>query len=513
MGRKWSKNPNHPNAKGGKSVKGNGKKAKRHRNEDSDSSDEEGAGKKKAKLFQPKAVIVAAGRSQLSDRMAAIPKDSFTNLAAIDKDFWTGARTDLDTMEDLKSARKTLGILVKGPGHENCPPPIVSVSDAGVPISFAAVFNKLRLTVPTLVQLQAWPAILSGNNVLCIAPTGSGKTLAFGLPLIPHISKQKLNRAVAKRDTFPVRPIGLVLVPTRELALQVAAALKTLRVIASIQVVAVYGGEDKDLQLGHLGGGEGVPSADVIVATPGRLIDLMSTKHISLSAVTYLVLDEADRMLALGFEEQLNTLAEHIRPDKQAALFSATFPGRLRNSCEKWIGEAVTLRVSTMEIKNEYLTERENQKSIAKATDDVLSASGVARQLPPAFSEAEPCEPQLSTSALAVLNDKAFEDLSSSLTLSKTVTQDVHVCVPHKKPRLLVRYILRVREKEKAEKMRQPGPMIIFCAKIKTINYLVKFLTGQGLVVDKFHGQLQQSAREKVLNEFKAVVVFVFSLL
>lgn len=334
-----------------------------------------------------------------------------------------------------------------------------------------------------------------------IAPTGSGKTLAYGLPLIPHVAAEKIARKGSK--SLPVRPIGLILVPTRELAIQVALALRPLKAVASIQVVPVYGGQDKDAQLEQLSGGAGTDAADIIVATPGRLIDLMSSKHVSTSRVTYLVLDEADRMLALGFEEQLNTLAAHIRNDKQALLFSATFPGRLRNSCANWIGEALTLRVNTMELSNDYL--RDRVQSVAVSNPEVPLAEGSSSSLR-AAKEALGEQDTVVEEAVTEASDLADQyQLSSSLTISRTVTQEVHVCVPHKKPRLLLRYILRTREKEKADGTRQPGPMLIFCGKIKTINYLLKFLNGQGLVVDKFHGQMAQPAREKVLNDFKAV--------
>lgn len=511
MGRKWQKNTKQGGGKGGKGQP----QKKRRRGSDSDSSDDE-RGQKRAKAAKNNAnakKISEQGNSsflthasQMSDQIAKIPKEDLEGLPSFQRNFWTGPVPEADGMDSLKATRKSLGILVKGPGSDMCPPPISTVTDAGIPTSFAAAFTKLRLSVPTLVQMQSWPSMLAGNNLLCIAPTGSGKTLAYGLPLLPHITHQKNSKSAARGGTFPVRPSGLVLVPTRELALQVAADFKALKALASIKVVAVYGGQDKDAQLETLVGVEGASPADVIVATPGRLIDLMSTKHISLSSVTYLVLDEADRMLALGFEEQLNALSDHIRPDKQAALFSATFPGRLRNACDKWIGEAVTLRVSTMEISNDYLVDRENKKNDAAATATATSKAVSSAET----QEGATLATESATTASAGLDDSAIEGLSSSLTLSKTVTQEVHVCVPHKKPRLLIRYILRVREKEKVEKMRQPGPMIIFCAKIKTISYLIKFVTQQGLIAEKFHGQLAQSAREKVLNDFKAVCVMFY---
>ena len=104
----------------------------------------------------------------------------------------------------------------------------------------------------------------------------------------------------------------------------------------------------------------------------------------------------------------------------------------------------------------------------------------------------------------------APEHSSSSFTINRNIEQIVHVCVPHKKPRLLLRFILRIRETEKAERVRNPGPMIIFCSKIKTLNFVVAFLERHGVTAQKMHGQLDQKLREKTLAEFKAVSGFVF---
>jgi superfamily II DNA/RNA helicase len=107
----------------------------------------------------------------------------------------------------------------------------------------------------------------------------------------------------------------------------------------------------------------------------------------------------------------------------------------------------------------------------------------------------------------------ALEHSASSFTINRNIEQIVHVCVPHKKPRLLLRFILRVREKEKTERVRNPGPMIIFCSKIKTLNFVVAFLERHGVTAQKMHGQLDQKLRERTLAEFKAVSISLYRFL
>ena len=172
---------------------------------------------------------------------------------------------------------------------------------------------------PTPVQTAAIPAILHGEDVWASAQTGSGKTAAFALPIL-----QRLSASPRERGRF-VR--ALVLVPTRELAAQIANSILAYSRFLSepVKTMAIFGGVSINPQMMDLGGG-----ADIIVATPGRLLDLIGHNAVSLSAVSTLVLDEADRLLGLGFTEEVNRVIALLPARRQNLLFSATFPSAVR---------------------------------------------------------------------------------------------------------------------------------------------------------------------------------------
>jgi hypothetical protein len=198
------------------------------------------------------------------------------------KCFWSPDLPN-EVSDELKTIRKGLGVLVKG-AVLKCPPPITNLQALEIPASFMPVLTKLSITTPSTIQMQSWPAILAGCNVLGIAPTGSGKTLAFSLPMIPHLLHQMPRLKVPKTPS----PICLVIVPTRELAIQVAAVIKKLKPSTGINSIPIYGGHDREDQLEML---KDTPNMHVVVATPGRLLDLVSSGCMSLERVTYLVID------------------------------------------------------------------------------------------------------------------------------------------------------------------------------------------------------------------------------
>ena len=188
--------------------------------------------------------------------------------------------------------------------------PFVSL---GLSPSLSNPLAKLGYTTPTPVQLKSIPIVLSGRDLLARAQTGTGKTAAFGLPMIDRL----LVRGGV--PTGVRKPRGLVLVPTRELALQVHKSLATYGVPANLRVTAIFGGvsiipQKKELQRG----------TDIIVATPGRLLDHMEQRTVDLSGVQILTLDEADRMLDMGFLPPLRRILKVLPRERQTLLFSAT---------------------------------------------------------------------------------------------------------------------------------------------------------------------------------------------
>src|ERR671913_120150 len=194
--------------------------------------------------------------------------------------------------------------------------PFVSL---GLTPSLCLPLAKLGYTTPTPVQTQSIPVVLSGRDLLARAQTGTGKTAAFGLPMIDRL----LVRGGAAAGSR--KPRGLVLVPTRELALQVHKSLATYGVPANLRVTAIFGGVSINPQKKEL-----MRGTDIIVATPGRLLDHMEQRTADLSAVQILVLDEADRMLDMGFLPPLRRILKALPVNRQTLLFSATFSDEVR---------------------------------------------------------------------------------------------------------------------------------------------------------------------------------------
>src|SRR5687767_4721918 len=188
--------------------------------------------------------------------------------------------------------------------------PFVSL---GLSSSLCQPLAKLGYTTPTPVQTQSIPVVLDGRDLLARAQTGTGKTAAFGLPLIDRL----LVRGA--RPSRNGMPRGLVLVPTRELAMQVHKSLSDYGAAARLRSVVIVGGVSMGPQIQALRRG-----CDVIVATPGRLLDHMQQRTVDLSAIEILTLDEADRMLDMGFMPPLRRIAKALPRDRQTLLFSAT---------------------------------------------------------------------------------------------------------------------------------------------------------------------------------------------
>ncbi len=191
----------------------------------------------------------------------------------------------------------------------------------GLSHELAGALAALGYSEPTAIQRAAIPPLLSGRDVLGQAATGTGKTAAFALPL--------LQRLAAATDTI-VAPRGLVLVPTRELALQVASSIAGYGRVLRQRVVAVYGGQPIREQVRVLERG-----VDVVVATPGRALDHLRRGSLTFDAVEFVVLDEADEMLDMGFADELDALLEAIPTERQTALFSATMAPRILGIARK----------------------------------------------------------------------------------------------------------------------------------------------------------------------------------
>ena len=215
-------------------------------------------------------------------------------------------------------------------------------SALGVSPDLVAVLDRAGMTTAFPVQRLCIPDALAGRDVCGKAKTGSGKTLAFGLPLAERVG-----------PASPKRPSGLVLVPTRELAVQVADVLEPLLAARSLRLVAVYGGAQMRKQIAALEAG-----AEVVVATPGRLIDLIDRKVADLSNVGFVVLDEADRMADMGFMPQVEWVLRHIDRSHQTLLFSATLDGGIQGLVDRYQHDPVFHEVGSTTVTVERMAHR-----------------------------------------------------------------------------------------------------------------------------------------------------------
>ncbi|CAH0730062.1 unnamed protein product, partial [Brenthis ino] len=261
------------------------------------------------------------------------------------------------SMADVEAYRSEHQITVKG---RDVPAPSIYFEEGGFPDYAMKEILKQGFPNPTPIQAQGWPIALSGRDMVGIAQTGSGKTLAYILPAIVHI----INQPRLLRDEGP---IVLVLAPTRELAQQIQQALHSMNGITadvsdgnpnnmdivahdfgqSVQVrnTCIFGGAPKGPQGRTLERG-----VEIVIATPGRLIDFLEKDTTNLRRCTYLVLDEADRMLDMGFEPQIRKIIEQIRPDRQVLMWSATWPKEVQNLAEEFLHDYIQINIGSLSL-------------------------------------------------------------------------------------------------------------------------------------------------------------------
>ncbi|HDM8152911.1 TPA: DEAD/DEAH box helicase [Vibrio harveyi] len=207
----------------------------------------------------------------------------------------------------------------------------VNFADLGIEQPLVETLGGLNIVTPTPVQEKSIPHVLEGKDLLAAAQTGTGKTAAFGLPIIQAVQQQKRNGT----------PQALILVPTRELAQQVMDNLTQYSANTDLKIVCVYGGTSIGVQKKKLEEG-----ADILIATPGRLLDHLFNGNVNISKTGILVLDEADRMLDMGFWPDLQRILRRLPQTKQTMLFSATFEKRIKTIAYKLMDSPVEVEVS-----------------------------------------------------------------------------------------------------------------------------------------------------------------------
>ena len=235
-------------------------------------------------------------------------------------------------------------------------------AELGVPSILTAALAARGITTPRPIQARTLPDALAGRDVLGRAETGSGKTLAFGLPLL-------VRTATASGKRRARQPRGLVLVPTRELADQVHDELLPLAAVLGLRLLTVYGGVPLGRQAQELRRG-----IDVVVATPGRLLDLLGQDACSLDAVATAVLDEADHMADMGFLPAVTSLLDRVPPGGQRLLFSATLDGQVDTLVRRYLTDPVRHTVAPTAAADRM----DHQIRTVKATDKVAVAAELA---------------------------------------------------------------------------------------------------------------------------------------
>ncbi len=218
----------------------------------------------------------------------------------------------------------------------------LTFSDFSLPENILRAITEVGYERPSPIQAQCIPLLLNGHDLLGQAQTGTGKTAAFALPLLANVDMK--NRA----------PQLLVLTPTRELAIQVSEALqKYAHHIPDFHVLPIYGGQSYSLQLRSLKKG-----VQVIVGTPGRVMDHMDRGTLKLDQLKSLVLDEADEMLRMGFIDDVNWILERVPEKRQIALFSATMPNEIRKVAEKHLVDPKVVKIAAQTTTAESIRQR-----------------------------------------------------------------------------------------------------------------------------------------------------------
>ncbi|XP_005736326.1 probable ATP-dependent RNA helicase DDX5 isoform X1 [Pundamilia nyererei] len=272
-------------------------------------------------------------------------------------------------LQEVEQYRRSKEVTVKG---RDCPKPIVKFHEAAFPSYVIDVIVKQNWTEPTPIQSQGWPVALSGKDMVGIAQTGSGKTLAYLLPAIVHIQHQPF---LEHGDG----PICLVLAPTRELAQQVQQVAAEYGRASRLKSTCIYGGAPKGPQIRDLERG-----VEICIATPGRLIDFLECGKTNLRRCTYLVLDEADRMLDMGFEPQIRKIVDQIRPDRQTLMWSATWPKEVRQLAEDFLKDYVQINIGALQLSANH-----NILQIVDVCNDLEKEDKLIRLLEEIMSEKE----------------------------------------------------------------------------------------------------------------------------
>lgn len=258
---------------------------------------------------------------------------------------WSQVRTLSSVPEDqpedlVKAYLQQHEISVSDPG---APPPLFSFEESELPPDIMQKVSN-DFSAPTPIQAQGLPIALSGKNLVGIAQTGSGKTLAFLLPALTHIRKEMARQQEGGQQRS-AGPLALILAPTRELAKQIEEVAVQFRRLTKVKTVCCIGGEPRGRQLGMYDNG-----AQLMIATPGRLNDFLEAGDMSLRQCGFVVMDEADRMLDMGFEPQVRSILEQLNSERQTMMFSATWPEEVQDLASEFLRDFTFMNIGSVEL-------------------------------------------------------------------------------------------------------------------------------------------------------------------
>jgi len=316
---------------------GKKKKKKNKRKAENGDQDEVVTKKKKKNEDTEIKVFDEENSSDSKDSGIVSPSSDPEEECPFQKKFYTmSSKTESMSKAEVKQYYKTHNTVLKGKGRKTFKP-LLTFNELGFPAKIMKVCEGF--SNPTPIQSLCWPIAASGRDVIGIAETGSGKTLAFSIPGLAHLSQRVQTEG---RNGLPMM---LIVAPTRELAMQSQDVLEVAGRCCGVRSLAVYGGVAKYEQRKALQKG-----VEVVVATPGRLIDFMQEGVCDLSQVSYLVLDEADRMLDQGFERDVRAIIAETHPQRQTCLFSATWPETIRALAHEFLKKPIRVTVGSEDI-------------------------------------------------------------------------------------------------------------------------------------------------------------------
>ncbi|OIW04931.1 hypothetical protein TanjilG_15676 [Lupinus angustifolius] len=397
---------------------------------------------------------VQASSSRKDEDGGSPRKINLDGLPHFEKNFYSEAPTVKAMTEDeVNEYRQQREITVEG---RDVPKPVKTFHDVGFPEYVIQEIEKAGFTEPTPIQSQGWPMALKGRDLIGIAETGSGKTLAYLLPAIVHVNAQPIL-------DLGDGPIVLVLAPTRELAVQIQQEATKFGASSRIKSTCIYGGVPKGPQVRDLQKG-----VEIIIATPGRLIDMLESNHTNLRRVTYLVLDEADRMLDMGFDPQIRKIVSQIRPDRQTLYWSATWPKEVEQLSRKFL-------------YNPYKTTIGGEPDL----DSEVDGNNICRWICPHMLEEQQLEAYLCLNAAVVLRRGWSENGKHDKESPNVDTVFVR----------LVKLL---------EDIMDGSRILIFMDTKKGCDQITRQLRMDGWPALSIHGDKSQAERDWVLSEFKS---------